>query len=393
MIDDGPGVPRDIRRTLFEPGITTKRGGWGIGLALSRRVVEDTHRGVLILEQTEKGASFLIRVPLAPAGLHDRLLPRPSWSTHSIPPQREAVEHVHGPLLVLAGAGSGKTRVLTPRMRRLDRSARRPARPDLRRHVHQQGRRRDEGADRRAVGAAMSRASGSARSTRSAPASCVRRRRRSGFARSSRSSTRTIGERWSARRWIARCLSTSSSSPGLQSLISAAKNRMAHPARARGGGEFDRTTRDLRAVVYRALPEAPRGHAMDFDDLLLHAARAVPPSAGAVASATRSASSFLLVDEFQDTNQAQYRADQAVRRARQRLCVVGDDDQSIYGWRGADMRNIQNFLRDFPAPDWCAWRRTTARPRRCSTRPTGSSRENSGASARPCGRAARAARP
>jgi len=66
VIDDGPGVSRDIRRTLFEPGITTKRGGWGIGLALSRRVVEDAHRGVLTLEQTEKGASFLVRVPLAP---------------------------------------------------------------------------------------------------------------------------------------------------------------------------------------------------------------------------------------------------------------------------------------------------------------------------------------
>jgi signal transduction histidine kinase len=68
VIDDGPGIPRDIRRTLFEPGITTKRGGWGIGLALSRRVVEDAHRGVLTLEQTEKGASFMIRVPLAPQG-------------------------------------------------------------------------------------------------------------------------------------------------------------------------------------------------------------------------------------------------------------------------------------------------------------------------------------
>ena len=66
VVDDGPGVPRDIRRTLFEPGITTKRGGWGIGLALSRRVVEDAHRGILVLEPTEKGTSFLIRVPLAP---------------------------------------------------------------------------------------------------------------------------------------------------------------------------------------------------------------------------------------------------------------------------------------------------------------------------------------
>jgi signal transduction histidine kinase len=65
VIDDGPGVPKEIRRTLFEPGITTKRGGWGIGLALSRRVVEDAHAGALMLEPTDKGASFLIRLPLA----------------------------------------------------------------------------------------------------------------------------------------------------------------------------------------------------------------------------------------------------------------------------------------------------------------------------------------
>jgi signal transduction histidine kinase len=65
VIDDGPGVPKEIRRTLFEPGITTKRGGWGIGLALSRRVVEDAHRGALLLEPTEKGACFLMRIPLA----------------------------------------------------------------------------------------------------------------------------------------------------------------------------------------------------------------------------------------------------------------------------------------------------------------------------------------
>jgi two-component system, sporulation sensor kinase D len=65
VIDDGPGVPKEIRRTLFEPGITTKRGGWGIGLALSRRVVEDAHEGALLLEHAEKGACFLMRIPLA----------------------------------------------------------------------------------------------------------------------------------------------------------------------------------------------------------------------------------------------------------------------------------------------------------------------------------------
>jgi signal transduction histidine kinase len=64
VIDDGPGVAKEIRRTLFEPGITTK-GGWGIGLALSRRVVEDAHQGALVLEATDRGACFLMRIPLA----------------------------------------------------------------------------------------------------------------------------------------------------------------------------------------------------------------------------------------------------------------------------------------------------------------------------------------
>ncbi|MEO8295018.1 MAG: HAMP domain-containing sensor histidine kinase [Gemmatimonadota bacterium] len=64
VVDDGPGVSRDVRRTLFDPGITTKTGGWGIGLALSRRVIEDSHGGELVLENTEHGASFLIRMPL-----------------------------------------------------------------------------------------------------------------------------------------------------------------------------------------------------------------------------------------------------------------------------------------------------------------------------------------
>ena len=66
VIDDGPGVPREIRRTLFQPGVTTKRGGWGIGLALARRVVEDGHQGELSLEPTSHGTTLLMRFPLAP---------------------------------------------------------------------------------------------------------------------------------------------------------------------------------------------------------------------------------------------------------------------------------------------------------------------------------------
>jgi signal transduction histidine kinase len=61
--DDGPGIPGDFRRAIFEPGITTKSSGWGIGLALARRVVEDSHGGELMLEHSEPGATFLIRIP------------------------------------------------------------------------------------------------------------------------------------------------------------------------------------------------------------------------------------------------------------------------------------------------------------------------------------------
>jgi signal transduction histidine kinase len=63
VTDDGPGIPGEIRRAIFEPGITTKSSGWGIGLALARRVVEDSHGGELMLEPSEPGATFLIRIP------------------------------------------------------------------------------------------------------------------------------------------------------------------------------------------------------------------------------------------------------------------------------------------------------------------------------------------
>jgi signal transduction histidine kinase len=67
VMDDGPGVPKELRRRIFEPGVSTKEGGWGIGLALARRVVQDAHAGDLVLEPTDEGASFLMRIPLAAA--------------------------------------------------------------------------------------------------------------------------------------------------------------------------------------------------------------------------------------------------------------------------------------------------------------------------------------
>ena len=65
VIDDGPGVPKEIRREIFQPGTSTKEGGWGIGLALARRVVEDNHHGNILLETAEHGAVFSVTLPVA----------------------------------------------------------------------------------------------------------------------------------------------------------------------------------------------------------------------------------------------------------------------------------------------------------------------------------------
>lgn len=64
--DDGPGVAAAVRSSIFEPGVTTKKGGWGVGLSLARRIVEDVHRGQLVLEPAERGALFVATLPAAP---------------------------------------------------------------------------------------------------------------------------------------------------------------------------------------------------------------------------------------------------------------------------------------------------------------------------------------
>jgi signal transduction histidine kinase len=63
VTDDGPGIPRDVRSRIFEPGFSTKKSGWGIGLSLARRIVEENHDGKLRLLPTDRGASFEIILP------------------------------------------------------------------------------------------------------------------------------------------------------------------------------------------------------------------------------------------------------------------------------------------------------------------------------------------
>ncbi|MBV9772545.1 MAG: HAMP domain-containing histidine kinase, partial [Gemmatimonadetes bacterium] len=67
VADDGPGVSPAVRKQIFEPGVTTKKGGWGVGLSLARRIVQDVHGGKLVLLPAERGATFVMLLPVAPA--------------------------------------------------------------------------------------------------------------------------------------------------------------------------------------------------------------------------------------------------------------------------------------------------------------------------------------
>ncbi len=108
---------------------------------------------------------------------------------------------------------------------------------------------------------------------------------------------------------------------------------------------FDETTVEIFEAYQRALAQAS---AVDFEDLIVHVMRIAENPESRGGEELRRQFRHVLVDEFQDTNSAQYRLVRAIAARERNLCVVGDDDQSIYRWRGADIRNIRGFRRDFP---------------------------------------------
>ncbi len=262
------------------------------------------------------------------------------------PPQREAVEHVHGPLLVVAGAGSGKTRVLTARIARLiDQAGVPPYRIFAVTFTNKAA-----GEMKTRVGTLLGQdPSGLWIGTfHSLSARLLRREAEAlGFTRQF-----TIYDEDDRLSLIKRLMEQQGHSTKLfpprmiQSIISAAKNRMTAPEDLAAGSPFDRPAQ-VAAEVYRALgPALKAQNAMDFDDLMLHPLtlfRELPDRL----KFYQERFAFLLVDEFQDTNTAQYQLIRLLGR-HGNVCAVGDDDQSIYGWRGADVRNMQSFLQDFP---------------------------------------------
>ncbi len=263
------------------------------------------------------------------------------------PAQREAVLHFEGPLLVLAGAGSGKTRVLTTRIARLvDHHGVDPARVLAVTFTNKAA-----GEMRSRVTALLGeQPAGMWAGTFHAVGARLLRREAT---RVARTPAFTIYDEADAVSLVGRVMdrvgvSSKQWAPKMmRALISDAKNALVTP------DEYARLAMDpatrAAATVYPALEHALReANAVDFDDLLVLPVRLFEHHPDVLAR-YRERFQFVLVDEYQDTNRAQYRFIALLAGAHGNVCVVGDDDQSIYGWRGADLRNILDFEKDFPA--------------------------------------------
>ncbi len=260
--------------------------------------------------------------------------------------QHEAVMHDDGPALVLAGAGSGKTRVLTTRIARLigDRGVAphevlavtftNKAAGEMKERIA-----RFLGHEPKGMWCGTFHALG-ARLLRGA-APIVGREQN--FTIYDEDDTLGAVKRVMERRR----LSTTQFAPkAVWSAISSAKNALVSPS------EYARTARDTFATavagVYTDLEQAlQQANAVTFDDLLVLPVRALETDEHLRGHYQRRFR-YILVDEYQDTNAAQYRFVQLMGGLYRNVMVVGDDDQSIYGWRGADIRNILDFERDFP---------------------------------------------
>ena len=260
------------------------------------------------------------------------------------PPQREAVLHGDGPLLVLAGAGSGKTRVLTHRVARLigDGGVDPHAILAITFTNTAAGEMRDRigrlvGPRARAIWASTFHSA------------CVRILRReaeeAGYRRDF-----SIYDADDQLRLIRRGLVEDEVDPKrispkmVQARISDAKSRLEGPDDLRAASFQD----EIVVRAFRRYQDALRANgAMDFDDLLMITAQLLESNA-AVRERWQTRFQHVLVDEYQDTNHAQYRLVRALGEPQRNVVAVGDDDQGIYSWRGADVRNILDFERDYP---------------------------------------------
>jgi DNA helicase-2/ATP-dependent DNA helicase PcrA len=262
------------------------------------------------------------------------------------PAQREAVLTTEGPLLVIAGAGSGKTRVLTFRVAHL--LAAHGVKPNEILAITFTNKAAGEMRERveRAVGNVAR-----AIWILTFHSACGRILRREAERLGYRSNF-TIYDQADQVRLVKACLEELERDPkrfvprGIHAQISNAKNQLIGPDEyaSRVASFYDQTVADVYALYQRRMFGS---NAVDFDDLLMltvDVLQRFPEARERWAKSFR----YILVDEYQDTNHAQYVLLQLLASDHQNLMAVGDPDQSIYSFRSADIRNILDFERDFP---------------------------------------------
>ena len=262
------------------------------------------------------------------------------------PAQREAVLHTEGPLLVIAGAGSGKTRVLTHRVAHLISAL--GVKPNEILAITFTNKAAGEMRERLGtmlgpVARAIWILTFHSACGRILRAEAERLGYRSNF---------TIYDSADQLRLVKQCLEELDKDPkrfvprGIHVQISNAKNLLLTPAlyAERVASFYDQTVAEVYALYQRRLHDS---NAVDFDDLLMLTVEALERFPEARAR-WQKAFRYVLVDEYQDTNHAQYRFLQILGEHHHNVCAVGDPDQSIYAFRGADIRNILEFERDFP---------------------------------------------
>ena len=260
--------------------------------------------------------------------------------------QRDAVLQTEGPLLVVAGAGSGKTRVLTHRVAHLIASG--GVKPNEILAIT---------FTNKAAGEMRTRLEGLLGGVARAiwiltfHAACGRMLRREAERLGYRSNF-TIYDQADQIRLTRACLEELERDPkrfvprGIHAQISNAKNQLVGPDEymARVSSFYDQTVAEVYQLYQRRLHGS---NAVDFDDLLMLTVEVLERFPEAAAR-WRKAFRYVLVDEYQDTNHAQYRLLQLLAAEHENVCAVGDPDQSIYAFRGADIRNVLEFERDFP---------------------------------------------
>lgn len=262
------------------------------------------------------------------------------------PAQDTAVNTLSGPLLVLAGAGTGKTRVVTYRIANLIRRGIRPSRILAVTFTNKAAAEMQE-----RVGGLLGKRLKERPVVSTFHSHCVRVLRRHirllGYPE--RFAIYDRGDQESLARGVLREIRVPGESlrPGdMINLISGWKSRSITPAEASRVAQNDKE--HLASMAYRRYQQALRNAgAVDFDDLLLCTEELFREHTD-VLREEAGLFDHLLIDEYQDTNGSQYRIVKALAMGHRNLCVVGDDDQSIYGWRGAEVEHILRFARDWP---------------------------------------------